>query len=463
MSRFAKIITVLILISLFVPLVALIFGLDSPNYSKEPLASFPAFQWRGSFGADFDRWWSERFPFRSALVTAYHKSLSASIGVSGSEQVVKGGNGWFYFAPTIKDYVGSEHLSHDDCEKIARSLAIQKHAVEHEGKLFLVCFAPNKSSIYPENMPWWINPIGRERPLQRLRTVLPDACYLEDVLLQEKETTGHHLYHPEDTHWNLLGASVAYRDVLSRLSLNHRALSLGAPVLKGDGWEGDLTNMLFPAIRSSDEQILFPGYKKEYKTKRPMRSYEDATIETINPNKDGVVLMFRDSFANAWVDFFSDTFHTVHYSRILPYRYDLLSEMNPDYVILELVERNIDSLLTVTPELIAPEAFSIEGEIKNTEPVSVAVEHDVRNGKHFYNFLPECTSLAESMRAVQLFDGQKWFEAFPIYHDDENRDGKRLYGFSLYSMNHNIWSRIRYLTVDGWYEAPMEAHHGQVS
>ncbi len=456
MSRFGKTITILILLSLAIPLAALAFGFDSPNYSKEPLSPFPKFQLNSELGPHFDRWWSDHFPFRSAIVTAYHKSLSTLTGVSGSDQVVKGRDGWYYFTPTVRDYVKSDYLDAGDVAKIARSWQIQRRYVEESGRSFLVCVAPNKSTVYPEFMPRWIRVVGEKRPIEYLKEMMPGECYLEDVLLSEKETSSHHLYHPEDTHWNSLGSYVAYREVMSRFDLDDRSLSFGAPRLEREGWESDLTNMLFPAIQSSDEHIVFPGSKKEYISKRPMRSLEDPVIETINGEKEGAVLMFRDSFANAWIDFFSNTFHTVHYSHIVPYRYDLMDEVDPDYVMLEFVERNLDRMLLTTPELDAPQAFEVDEEIRQAEAVSGEFEYEERHNRHFYNFLPHNGQWSKELEAVQLFDGQSWFEAFPIYEQQDTEDGFRLYGFSLYTSTASDWSRIRYRTPGGWHEAALE-------
>ncbi|HHX19653.1 MAG TPA: hypothetical protein GX728_04365 [Clostridiaceae bacterium] len=456
MSRFAKTITILILLSLAVPLAGLAFGLDSPNYSKEPLAPFPTFRLDSEYGPQFDRWWSDHFPFRSAIVTAYHKCLGALTGVSGSDQVVKGREGWYFFTPTIRDYVRSDYLDTRDAAKIARSWEIQRRYVEESGRSFIICVAPNKSTVYPEFMPSWIRIVGEKRPIEYLKAMVSDECYLEDVLLQEKETAPYHLYHREDTHWNLLGSYVAYREVLSRLFLSDRSLSFGEPRVEAEGWEGDLTNMLFPALRSSGEDIVFSGNEKEYTAKRPMRSPEDPVIETINGTKEGTVLMFRDSFANAWIDFFSNTFRTVHYSHVEPYRYDLLEEVDPDYVILEFAERNLDRMLLTTPELDAPQAFEIDGALRQVGAVGGEIEYEKRHHRHFYNFLPHDRQWAKELDAVQLFDGQSWYEAFPIYEQKDVSDNHRLYGFSLYTSKASDWSRIRYRTTEGWYEAVLD-------
>ncbi len=455
MSRFEKVISSLLLISLFVPLIAFAAGIRSPNYSKEPLSPLPAFEVSHQFGVDFDRWWSRHFPFRSTLVTFYHRALCSLFNDSGSDQVVKGRGGWYYFAPTTKDYVRSEHLSEGDCRKIAQSLAIQRHAAEQGDRVFLVCFAPNKSTVYPEFMPKWVRVVGSKRPLERLKAVMPDGCYLEEVLIRAKDTSAYNLYHPEDTHWNLLGSSIAYKEIMERLSLEERTLSLGSPCPVDRGWEADLTNMLFPAVQSSDEQVLFPCFEKDYLLKRPIRTSEDPAIETINPKNENTVLMFRDSFANAWIDFFSSTFHTVHYSRILPYRYSLLSEVNPDFVILELAERNLDYLLQMTPELIAPEAFPVEGDFRRADCVTSKLMCEKRNGLYFYNFLPRDSSWAETVEAVQLFDGQMWYEAFPIFDDGNLGDGIWQYGFSLYMPQSVNWQALRYRRQKVWYEAAL--------
>ena len=56
-------------------------------------------------------------------------------------------------------------------------------------------------------------------------------------------------------------------------------------------------------------------------------------------------LIFRDSFFNAQVQFFSESFAYVQYQRGVPYDFSLAESLNADIVILEIVERNIPKLL----------------------------------------------------------------------------------------------------------------------
>ena len=60
---------------MFIPAISFVFGLDSPNYSKEPLRPFPEKKLDSETGAQFDDWWNDHFPFRSIMVTAYNSLL----------------------------------------------------------------------------------------------------------------------------------------------------------------------------------------------------------------------------------------------------------------------------------------------------------------------------------------------------------------------------------------------------
>ena len=117
------------------------------------------------------------------------------------------------------------------------------------------------------------------------------------------------------------------------------------------GWHGDLSVMLLPSLRATDEQIEYP-IPENYRAERPIRSPEDIRIETRSDANDTALLIFRDSFCNALIPFLSNAFGRTLYSRAVPYDYGLMEDT--DVVVLEIVERNIPELLKYAPLLSAP-------------------------------------------------------------------------------------------------------------
>ena len=67
--------------------------------------------------------------------------------------------------------------------------------------------------------------------------------------------------------------------------------------------------------------------------------------------------MFRDSFANTLIPFFSNAFENAYYSKGEPNSMESLVEThNPDFVVIQKVERNISKYLESPPILTPPTA-----------------------------------------------------------------------------------------------------------
>ena len=101
--------------------------------------------------------------------------------------------------------------------------------------------------------------------------------------------------------------------------------------------KGDLYDMLYPAGSGLETDQVYGGeLTVEYDA--PIRSAENLTIMT-HGGGEGSLLMFRDSFGNNLYPYLADSFDAALFSRSMPYRLDLVSQREADYVVAELVER----------------------------------------------------------------------------------------------------------------------------
>ena len=351
-----KVLTYLILFSLFLPGLLFLFGKRDVNYSKEPLSAFPEFELSDRFAPAFDRWWNEHFPLRSKLVTAHNKIMTLFSEKSATERVISGRGGWLYYEPTLDDYLHQATITPAQARNIARSFALMQEAAEEEGAKFLAVFVPNKATIYPEHMPRRFTPLNAPKNMDLLRAAMPEALYLDELLLREKSTAPDLLYHKEDSHWNLKGAKLGYEAVLRALEQEALILPYDEWVMRED-WKGDLANMLWPSYEKTEAQFELRDFEAHYVFSRPLRSKEDADIESFNPAREGSgsMLIYRDSFANAWIELFSESFEHVYYSHSFPYRWSLTERLQPDYLVIAMVERNIPRYLSSIPPLQAPD------------------------------------------------------------------------------------------------------------
>ncbi len=72
---------------------------------------------------------------------------------------------------------------------------------------------------------------------------------------------------------------------------------------------------------------------------------DDLKIQTTCENGNGKsVLVYRDSFGRAMIPYMGETFSQCMFNRSTPYDLSLVEEIECDYVLIEIVERNIVDL-----------------------------------------------------------------------------------------------------------------------
>ncbi|NLJ71017.1 MAG: hypothetical protein GX328_06110 [Clostridiaceae bacterium] len=458
---FKNILIIVMIISMFIPAISFVFGLDSPNYSKEPLRPFPEKKLNSETGAQFDDWWNDHFPFRSILVTAYNGLLDHVFQTSGNQRVIVGKSGMYYFEPTLRQYLNAPDLSDYDIARIAESLNLQEEYLLSQGIKLGVFIIPNKATIYPEFMPDRFKPLDNTSDLDRLQIMYPSMVDMKQILLDAKENEDLPIYHQEDSHWTKLGAYYGYNALMDYFSLEDQIIKYQKPLLT-DGWQGDLSNMLYPAIEVNDNQVIFEDYEQNFVYTRPLRTYEDVEIES-RCEQQKSLLMFRDSFANAWIDLVSNSFGVVHYSRSLPYRYDLVEQIKPDYVAIELIERNMDYLLQTSPDILAKKLEVSEvaefSKATSADKLQIDMETTTTNNLVFFNAKYFDQSLGKKITSVRIKFDSGVYKALPVYQDDDLTDKTWEYGFSLYleeTETDNLPRAIFYMIDDVWYQADLD-------
>jgi hypothetical protein len=369
-----------------VPLLGLLFGYKNVNVEKRALAEPPVlFDEKGfndSFPEDAEDFLSDHYAFKPQLVTADAMLRGSLFGESVSEKVIVGGDGWLYFSSTLQDYLATDTLSENQIDRIVRTLEIQEEALGQRGVDFIFVVAPNKASVYPGHMPALFTPTGNENNYDKLYDRLGSseltALDLRSVLRANsfKVSPEESLYLKLDSHWNNKGALLAYQTITREITDRIRELDLtdylDLAVERREIVNGDLSLMLYPAANRKDIQYFY-DLPENYSSARPIRSMEDILIETSCESGRGELLMFRDSFANALIPFFSDAFAHATYSRAIPYDYRLLND-ETDVVVFEIVERNIINILDSAPIINSYTVAEITGARLDTIELKVRAE-----------------------------------------------------------------------------------------
>lgn len=296
-----------------------------------------------NFTSEMTDYVAENFAFRNELIDLNSRFMTGLLGTSPVEKVICGREEWLFFSETLPDYLGTAGFSEEQLEVACRNLLEIQEYVEQQGAQFLFVPVPNKNSVYGDYMPY-----GSENSGRRLDALFDelDRCGVNYIDLRESFDIEEILYLKADSHWNMLGASIAADEINSAMG-RESAFTEGMRAT-GISESGDLFEMLYPVSDWEEPDYEYgQGFKFEYAS--PFRSAEDIRIATHCETGDGSLLMFRDSFGNSLYSFMAESFENAIFSRENNYRLDFMAQNQAQYVVIELVERNLNYLVEYTP------------------------------------------------------------------------------------------------------------------
>ena len=306
-------------------------------------------------------YFQEHFAFRNELVTGNALLHGRLLETSTADGVIQGKNGWLYYKDSLDDYLGQELLSDRSLFNIAHMLSMTQQALEEKGVNFLFTIAPNKNSLYGDNMPYYdklkvSGQTNRENLEDWLKTEKVAYADLYQALMEEDEV----LYHARDSHWNNKGAALAADVLMDALGKDHDSYEGESYTVRRD-YTGDLDTMLYPLASTADDEIY---YDKEttYATVEEIQSNFDPRITTVNPVKEGSLVMYRDSFGNALLPYMADAYANAYFSRGIPYQLMDVETHSADTVIIERAERFLPEMSQFPPVLTAKEISLTENE-----------------------------------------------------------------------------------------------------
>ena len=110
------------------------------------------------------------------------------------------------------------------------------------------------------------------------------------------------------------------------------------------GGFGDLYQMLYPTGKGRETELVYgPGFT--YTTASDPRGGNAITIRTSSESGSGRLYCRRDSFGIALYPYLAEAFESAEFSRSSDWSVESFTGLGADTVILEIVERNIPTLL----------------------------------------------------------------------------------------------------------------------
>lgn len=341
-----------------------------PNTENRALATFPSVDSSHhllDFPASFDTWYQDHFSLRNQLLHA-HQSLSTfGFRKSGTQRVIMGKDDWLFSGSyDWLTYQGAASLSALELKQLQGALRHRKNAIEAQNCRYYLVIAPNKYSIYPEYTPDYLNGLEAETVADQVVAQLSqepglNVLDLRPILRASKNKyPGNHLYFKHDSHWNMVGAFIAYEAIIEMLKQDFPDIT---PIpFAAIGWEddivrqGDYARMMGLPTAFSDTildakdkfQNVIKAPKKHYPVPKEFAYKDNYEFAYTSCDTTGQrLLLIRDSFGSFLIPYLSSHFDkSVYIFDGWKYRYkkDIVEQEKPTVYIDLVLESSLYAL-----------------------------------------------------------------------------------------------------------------------
>lgn len=413
---------------LLIPSAGMIAAPTMETTENKVLSEIPKIKEDGKLNVEYlsrmGEYFTEHFAFRQQMVSANAAIYGRIFKTSVTDKVLLGQNGWMYYTETLDDYTARRLMTERALKNVVHNLKLMQEYIESRGSKFILVIAPNKNSLYSDNMPYNYQKRTEKNNYERLKPLFDSAGIHYVDLFSAFRESGEVLYFKKDTHWNNKGAVLAYNEIMKNMDLDYETYEHIPFEVKKDHM-GDLTEMLYP-LNSTLEENQY--YHKEwlYSYHNEVTDHMDNWIETSSPKSDECLLMYRDSFGESMLPFFAEEFGTAYFSRLVPYNLMNIETCRPDYTVIERVERRLSSFAERAAVMPTPEVRDIpKGGVKADASVHVKTDGDYYVVSGLLKERPGDTNTKIYVKA-----GERIFEAFHI--SAETKEGINDYGYMLY-------------------------------
>lgn len=316
----------------------------------------------------FDKYFTDRFAFRTDLVSKRNALLVSALGVSPSNGVLIGKNEWLYYmldgdADTLRH---ARLFSTQDLAAWKNALEEQSAWLARRGIKYAFVLAPSKCSVYRENVPEAYTLLNPRSRADQLVSFLKEHSSVDVIDLRQplldRKSIGQ-LYYRTDTHWNKLGAMLA-----STIVINHVREKF--PNLKESRGDQDYTISLKPVehgdlvrlmgvdgLLSETQPVLSrrggEGWKLSHNPPPPTKgdprdAYKPLATQNVPlDTKAPRIVLIGDSFSVPLVAYLAPSFNRIYLDRDTKdkpegrFSVETIEKEKPDMVLQEITERKL--------------------------------------------------------------------------------------------------------------------------
>ena len=348
---------VLFILVLLTPLTVMeLQVLPTKNYENRMLAEKPTVfdpldGW--TFFCGYETYLNDHFAFKNSLV-ALNSAYKGLLHTSASDQVVLGKSGWLFYtsldypsSDPIGSFMGLNRFQDDQLELLAAKFSAFDQKLKDDGIAFYLVIPPNKHTVYPEMLPKSIRKNAAETRMNQLIAYLrehTDVAVIDVSAPLLREQAHHQVYYKTDTHWNSYGAYIAYTEILNTLGLSPNTPA--DYVISPREVQGMDMARMAGAVGTKDLEYDFV-----LKNPGPAPTLIDGVFDSdklaVYSNHDPSapsLMIYHDSYNVALMPFLTPHFsRTISKWSLFPSVREVV-ELAPDYVVFEVLERNLEHL-----------------------------------------------------------------------------------------------------------------------
>lgn len=306
---------------------------------------------------EFDRYFNDHFVFKYELFDGYVLIVSNLLGADPMpHKVVMGKNEMMFCGNLHDDYINSSKgfTANDSSvvSAIASEISSQANWAAQHGIEYYFAVAPNKLSVYPENLD--IDNYGNTPLRELVAQSLPTHINYLDFTSTLNTKKDFKLYHNDDTHWNHFAAYFAYEEFMAEVQMKFNEVekvpfeayrldsivSLQNDLARQIRVETIEIQYVFRSIDPSNAVLMDRIYRQ-----KEVGAIEDFQFDFEkryrNDSKKLKILVLRDSFGSAIVEFIRESFGESVFIWDNEFDTTMIANEHPDIVLNMIVERHL--------------------------------------------------------------------------------------------------------------------------
>jgi len=345
--------------------------IDTENHENRAYGAFPEISVANytQITSELETYYTDRLPFKnqfrriaSELDRFWNLGKSEYETYYALDTVTQGIEDWYFYTVSqpdensVTELFGRNLYTEEQLDDLAEDAQDAKDFFDCRGETLILCYPPNKEFVYSEKLPEAIaNRVVATSRCEQLadyikeHTNVPVSFPLET--LQEGKAYGT-TYYRYDTHWNPYGGFLATQEILGLLGKEQLPLTADLVLGSQDNYPRDLLSLL-GTYETTPDTYAWVNYKPEV-------GYE--TVEFYNNDfarfrsmaeDDRTILIYGDSFSWAMWEPLIHDFQEVIIVTSAEDAAKIITEENPEIIILETVQRRYRHQETALPELVS--------------------------------------------------------------------------------------------------------------